>query len=840
MLKNKNNIYVEHSDRPSRFMVDLNMVEKQNQAAEEEYKIKNNKNYRFKKKTTSLLGIVFGIVKSIFVFFDKILDSIRLFIVASFVGIGKLLAFARRRKRGRQLQVSSSSSLDRLAIFSLIKFCKNKIIAFSNISTKLGLYIFSHIRSLFLLFKFRKEVDSSEDFAVEAPARFTAINFKYLKSPLLLALVMFALVSPLKIYTFTKSLFEMKGRVLGVSELAIDNISNAKDSASELDFLEARRSFDSARVNFEQAREEIGHISTLLGAIGKIVPNKNIKLATNAEDILLAGSISADLGNHLSEAMSSLTARERSVKSVVESFYENGKKSSKKAKELSLIINSIDSENLPDEYRKQFELLRNKTEVLTSCLDELVDMLEKARIFLGFEYDKRYLLVFQNNTELRASGGFIGSYAVIDFRNGEIRKIDAPGGGSYDTEGGLTERIIAPAPLHLVNPLWHFWDANWWPDWKKSAKKLMWFYEKSGGTTVDGVISFTPTMLESFLEVIGPVDMTADYGVVIDADNFWLTVQSFAEQKQDITNKPKKIIGDMFHKILEVLPERLNKETFLALSLEIEKTFQEKHALFYFSDSVLQEKVENMGWAGRMRNTAWDYLMVVNTNIAGGKSDRKIQEEITHASEVDTDGSIINIVKIRRMHTGVKREDFSGVRNVNWMRVYVPLGSKFIEARGFKQPDKEYFDSPEEWWSADPDVALEESEVMRDIKSRTKIYNESGKTVFANWSMVDPGESTTIYIKYKLPFKMELDNEVVAEKSISDLFKKTTSELIPYALLVQKQPGTAGSKVNSILKLPENYKNKWQYPEGADMLESGWHKKDVLDTDKYWALLLEN
>jgi len=77
--------------------------------------------------------------------------------------------------------------------------------------------------------------------------------------------------------------------------------------------------------------------------------------------------------------------------------------------------------------------------------------------------------------------------------------MEVPSGGGYDTEAGLTEFIAAPEPLHLVDPLWHFWDANWWPDWEKSAKKLMWFYEKSDGPTVDGVISITPTVIEKII-----------------------------------------------------------------------------------------------------------------------------------------------------------------------------------------------------------------------------------------------------------------------------------------------------------------------------------------------------
>jgi len=48
----------------------------------------------------------------------------------------------------------------------------------------------------------------------------------------------------------------------------------------------------------------------------------------------------------------------------------------------------------------------------------------------------------------------------------------------------------------------------------------MWFYEKSGGPTVDGVITLTPQIIEEFLAQTGSIDMQEEYGLIVDADNF--------------------------------------------------------------------------------------------------------------------------------------------------------------------------------------------------------------------------------------------------------------------------------------------------------------------------------
>ncbi|HCX28112.1 MAG TPA: hypothetical protein DHI91_03160, partial [Candidatus Portnoybacteria bacterium] len=52
-------------------------------------------------------------------------------------------------------------------------------------------------------------------------------------------------------------------------------------------------------------------------------------------------------------------------------------------------------------------------------------------------------------------------------------------------------------------------DANWFADFPSSAKKIMSFYEKAGGSTADGVISLTPTIIERLLSMTGPIEMPA-------------------------------------------------------------------------------------------------------------------------------------------------------------------------------------------------------------------------------------------------------------------------------------------------------------------------------------------
>jgi len=900
----QNIIFTNKDERPSRFLVDLNGRKNEEKDEQDDFEKKKSKfGFSFfgaRKKKNQINEKENGKSGEEVIYSEVKKDSSKNRYFNKFKTISTNL-------KKNSWYVGQEDRFKRLAFLSIISFTFKTIF---KISFKVGwlvIFVFKFIYFLFLFFlrlinrlfnfkllKFNKTTGKDMDLAVsdafdskknEAESNFFVFSeensgngnevcdkkntfaglfekFK-LKRFFPFFLILFVLVLPFKAFTYYNDLSTLRSRVLGASEDAINDIKGATDSISNLKFDEASDSFVKAGDNFFKAQEEIGEISGIISFLGSVVPSDDLKLAKNGQLILEAGVLSSKMGEHMTLAMASLNKDDFTIKDFVNDLHFNSKEASTYARELKDIVGQIDPKYLPDDYADKFVEIEDKADLVIGSLGELADFLDEMKTFLGFDIDKRYLLVFQNNTEMRGSGGFIGSYALVDIANGGIKKIEVPGGGSYDTEGGLYERIVAPEPLHLVNPLWHFWDANWWPDWPTTAKKLEWFLERSNGPTVDGVISFTPTVLEGILEAMGPVDMTEKYGVVITSENFWEVTQEIVERKEDssvlsgglelasttnelasttpqeeIKNEPKKIIGDLTNKILEELPSRLNKDVMLSIIGVFEKNLDEKHVLLYFNEKNLEKKAAEFGWDGSVKQSNWDYLMVVNTNIAGQKTDREISEEISHSVKVSANGSIVDTVVIKRTHTGNKGDAFTGVRNVNWMRVYVPEGSKLLSAQGFNSPDEKYFESPDESWTKDPDVEAGEGNATIDLKTGTKIYNENGKTVFANWTMLDPGKTLTIILKYEIPVVLEEDSEISFGDKIQDFLNPSQKELIPYAILFQKQPGSIGSILNSELILPNNFKKVWQYSDIETSIKNGWNLSSDLREDKYYATLM--
>ncbi len=655
--------------------------------------------------------------------------------------------------------------------------------------------------------------------------------------------------------------------LISISEQAISQMFSASQKAGSGDLTAASQSLAQAAEDFRAISEQLDRLDELALLLGSWSGSPELKMASEGKKIATAGWQAAELGKSLSQALQAFNINQlgqsQSLSQAIDQFIVNAQEAVKLSHDLKDNLSSLDQKNFPNEYLEPLAKLQTQVEGLDLALGEMLDLAKQSKNFLGVSQDRRYLLVFQNNNELRASGGFIGSYALLDIKSGQIKNITIPAGGSYETAGGLRALVRTPEPLRLVSPLWYFWDANWWPDWEMSAKNLMWFYEKSDGPTVDGVISLTPTVIEDLLKVFGPVDLQSEYGVTIDADNFWLTTQAIVEKSgqpelyssssswgkklpeavknQTATstpvNEPKRIIGDLFNKLLADIPQKLNPETMPALLKVLHQDLSNKQILFYFSDPGLQKQISRNSWGGQIKSAPHDYLMVVDTNIGGGKTDRVIKETIDYRVKIDQSDRIKAQLTITREHSGVKGEPFTGLRNLDWLRVYVPAGAKLISASGFESPDASAFETLETQAEVNEVIQKTEMKAKVDPGSNTQIYSESGKTVFANWSIVDPGETAVIVLEYELPFSLRPVPPQGFWNRLRSLWRSEPSYY--YSLMLQSQPGALNRHFSWGLSNESKPQIVWQYPQTLGIMEGQVYKLEPLVSDHYYYLLFK-
>lgn len=455
------------------------------------------------------------------------------------------------------------------------------------------------------------------------------------------------------------------------------------------------------------------------------------------------------------------------------------------------------------------ELLGSVREGLRE-LRAITDLLMAAA---GDEHRRSYLFIFQNPSELRPTGGFMGSIALLTMDRGEIKSLEVPGGGPYDLKGELKARVLPPEPLRLIASRWEFQDANWFPDFPTAAEKIRWFWSESGQPTVDGVIAVNLRVLEKLLETTGPVELP-EYGKTITAENVWIEMQKSVELEYDQEeNKPKKIVGDLMAKMLDRLKNADTDQWVSLLALGTE-SLDTKDIQIWLAREDEEAQVERFGWSGVFKDTPGDSLAVINANIAGQKSDRMIQETVEHQADIQFDGSIIDTVRITRVHTGVKGDLFSGVNNVTYLRVYVPQGAELLSANGFSPPPENLFKETLVSDGQDADLAKIETK-PRLLPNGVKATDEFGRTAFGGWVQLEPGETQTTVFRYRLPFTA-FD---MARRLHPEGAPKADAVRPAYTALFTSQSGKPDREIKTLVTFPKTWNAAWTTDGGLDLAQ---------------------
>ncbi len=629
---------------------------------------------------------------------------------------------------------------------------------------------------------------------------------------------------------------KVRGLALKNGELAYANLTEAKNEISNRNFSQASISFNDAYARFSEIQVDVNSLGKIIVEASHFIPylsklSSGSHLASAGKDIAKIGELSTETLNILNGIKNPIKDGESvSYLKIFQDSNQNIVQISEKMTDLENNLNEINLDDVPENERSQFIDLKQKLPEISKFMASFSQEEKVLADVLGGNGPRKYLFLFQNNQEMRATGGFIGTYAVLDIFNGHIKNFFVD--GIFNPDGQLREKVIPPVPIQKISAAWSLHDSNWFPNFPTSAEKAAWFYEKTGGPTVDGVITMTPTVMQRLLEITGPIEMP-EYGVTIDKDNFLENIQTEVEVNYDKNlNQPKKILADLAPKILDRI---FNAQgiTDLTKTLDVVlSSLNEKHILIYSKNYDIEKMLSTNGWSGEILSARKDYLSVINTNINGYKTDGVVDESVSHKAEIQSDGSIIDTVSITRHHNGGNTPyDWWNKVNADYMRVYVPKGSTLISVSGqTKEFDSPPLDYKSLGFKKDPQLSMEEDSQIIDNESGTRIYEDSGKTVFANWVYVSPQETATIKYSYLLPFK--LDTNLTSNPSES------------YSILFQKQSGSLGDAISSTIIYPNFYKLIWKYPE-QNVSISGEDGKamiklsDKLNTDKFFGLAFE-
>lgn len=587
--------------------------------------------------------------------------------------------------------------------------------------------------------------------------------------------------------------FVAKQNVLQNGTNAIANLEEAKKSLEEFNFSEAAERFALANNDFEKASGTLSNLgASVVSVFGNLPGLNKVKSANN---LVQAGQSISKAGENLSLAFSNFyhinffsyadfsgSTRNESLAKPLQDFQGALLDARGNIKHATTLLADIDPSSIPEDKRATLETFTKKIPDFEAYIDHAVEYSDFLLSFVGEQGTKTYLILLQNTTERRPTGGFPGTYAVVTFDRGTLKKVFVD--DVYNPDGQIRANIIPPKPIQHITPNWGMRDANWFADFPTSAQKIEEMYLLDGGAKVDGVFTIDPTVIARILQVIGPIPMP-EYGVTLDQNNFLAEIQDEVEYQADRA-QPKKIVSDFQPKFFATLAEQ-DKAKWVEIMKVLVGSLEQKHIMAFFNDPKLQKEVIKGGFGGEVRDAdQQDYVQVVFSNVKGSKSDAVTANAMRLG--VDLGGSSLkhSLVITRAHNGGDSKYGFYNKDNPAYVKVYVPKGAVLEKIEGNTKTDyKPLVDYVNLGFKSDPELAALDALLIHPQEG-VDVFEESGKTVFGFWMVVKPKKTISATVTYSVP---------------ADILGLDQSG---YALQWQKQSGSDGDQMHLSAKIPGN------------------------------------
>ncbi len=436
----------------------------------------------------------------------------------------------------------------------------------------------------------------------------------------------------------------------------------------------------------------------------------------------------------------------------------------------ALLLNELDVTRLNAEFLLQFETLVGYQGQLQEIQGVLVITPELLTATFGLEAPQTYLVLSQNNDELRPSGGFISTYGWLTLQNGRIA--DYEYNASTPTSPNPPRLSSAEIAQFVQPPMWWLqyrqaavaaWDGSWTPNFPETAERAMWYYNSGDNphVPVQGVIAIDIEAFERILAALGSVRVVeGGRDEVVTAQNFRSVVYEIREGSGDTPHK--EFLAATFRQIFadwqQLTDDPARSEAIFNALLQ---ALLEKHVMLYFADPELNQALDLLGWSGRQASPgAIDYLMVVDANL-GNKSNSSVTRTVTYDVQIEEDRSLSNRLTLNydypanaaELDPAVDARYHGPLTYRNLLQVFTPPG-------------------------------IELGETTPNF-SNLGVFNHGDHDLFTTILTVPYDTSQRYQVSYTLPQMVEING---------------TYET--YRLLIEKQPGTRSDSVIVQVALP--------------------------------------
>lgn len=386
-------------------------------------------------------------------------------------------------------------------------------------------------------------------------------------------------------------------------------------------------------------------------------------------------------------------------------------------------------------------------------------ILSKTSWLLGKDSPRTFLLLFQNDAELRPTGGFWTAYSTVKVDKGKITPLSSD--DIYTLDAKINSSIPAPRPIkayHINVPYWNVRDMNIDPDFPTSVDLFLKNYNKAFGSKnkIDAVIAIDTHVLVEIVKVIGRVGVGGYGNFDATPDKRCDGCPNIIYQLEWIAGRPRDYIELNRKGFLGPLMNQILANSMGAEKSKLGPLFEaginsiiQKHVLFYFTDPEMQQAAVLANIAGAIVTPpeGVDYLHLNDANMSSAKTNLFLTQKIKHEIR-NNNGVVEHKVTVtytnpsRASNCNLEKGDLclNAPKYRDWFRFYVPSGSTMQKMTGTE---------------VDP-----------------VLYEEHGKQVFEGFY----GNKYPLYAQNSTKVSVQYQSSVPASSN--------------YSLYLQKQPGT--------------------------------------------------
>lgn len=408
---------------------------------------------------------------------------------------------------------------------------------------------------------------------------------------------------------------------------------------------------------------------------------------------------------------------------------------------------------------------------------------------LGDDEFRTYLLLVQNEDELRPAGGFLTGVARVAVREGRIEHL------YFENSAEVTDfkrpYPDPPRPLEDIMglDLWVFHDSNWSPDFPTSAWQAVAFYQQRYEMPIDAVLAVDQEAFRRIVQVLQPLTVPSYPEPVTESNILAALRQSRDMPLEDDPQaawerRHKAFLEDLLTASIDKVQNRPETVDFIRLGMAVMAAFEERHMFAYaLRDNDLATLLHESRWDGALSRGEGDYLMVVDANLGYSKVNPYITGSLGYAVDLRDPQQPQANLTLSYQHNGPRTsepcyhyhkppmltyEQLMQQCYWDYVRVYVPQGSRPLRATPNPIPG-----------------GLLVTGIGRSGEAEI-LAPEAGKSVFATFFVLPPGQRAETRMLYQLP---------------PDVVQQTDDALL-YRLYIQKQGGKLSVPVQLSLYLP--------------------------------------